>query len=423
MAQDGTGFKLIRAARIMDGRGGPPLERGALLIEGSAVRAVGPEESVAPPEGARVEEYDYPNHTVLPGLIDAHTHLNGFGDGRSGDQLVQSSDDILLLQSERNARAHLHTGVTTIRDCGAKGRTVFSLRQAIQMGITEGPRLVLAGRPVAITGGHLWWFGSEADGVDGVRKAVRQLVKEGADYIKITATGGSTGTSLPLRPSFNVDELRAIVEEAHKFGRLTAAHCVSTQGIINCLDAGVDMLIHCVFREPDGSYNFREDVAERIARQGVWVNPTLAQGMIRLRALQDKAQEQGLTERERLELEQMKVTCDSRMEHFGRMVALGVKMACGSDSSWAWYPMGSFQHEVAAHAQGGMGNMKAILSATRDNAVALDVHQKVGTLEPGKEADVLVVEGDPLEDIKHLWKVSAVFQAGRPVEQARPPAF
>ncbi len=193
----------ILAPLLIDGRGGPPLQRAALLLEGSTIRAVGTAEEVRAPDGAAVETLEYPNATVLPGLIDTHTHLNGFGDGRLGDELAESPDELLLLQAARNARVHLETGVTTLRDCGSKHGTAFQLRRAIAMGIAPGPRLYLCGRPVTITGGHMWYFGQEADGPDGVRRAVRQLLKEGADFIKIVATGGSTRTSYPARPAYN----------------------------------------------------------------------------------------------------------------------------------------------------------------------------------------------------------------------------
>jgi imidazolonepropionase-like amidohydrolase len=131
---------------------------------------------------------------------------------------------------------------------------------------------------VAIIGGHLSYFGIQATGPVECRAAVRQLVKEGADFIKITATGGSTRTSMPLRPSFTVEELTAICEEAHKFGKHTAAHCVSSQAIVFCLDAGVDTIIHGGYREPDGSYKDRPEITARLAKKGVFVHPTLAQG-------------------------------------------------------------------------------------------------------------------------------------------------
>ena len=146
---------------------------------------------------------------------------------------------------------------------------------------------MLAGRPVAIIGGHLSYFGIQATGADECRAAVRQLIKEGADFIKITATGGSTRTSHPLRPSFDVDELRAICDEAHRFGRHAAAHCVSSQGMVNALDAGIDTIIHGVHKDPDGSDTYRPDISERIAENGAFVNPTIGASVARIRGLEN----------------------------------------------------------------------------------------------------------------------------------------
>ena len=249
-------FKLIKAARMIDGTGGPPLDQAAILLEGSRIRSVGTQESVVPPEGASVEELSYEGKTLLPGLIDCHVHLNGIGDGRSGDDLALLPDEVLAIQSAQNARRHLYSGVTSVRDCGAKNHTTFTLRSAIDMGITPGPRLVLSGRPVAIVGGHMGYFGTGATGPDECRAAVRQLVKEGADFIKVTATGGSTRTSSPSLPSFTVEELKAICDETHKFGKHVGAHCTASQGIVNALDAGVDTIIHAGFRNPDATYVF-----------------------------------------------------------------------------------------------------------------------------------------------------------------------
>ncbi len=412
-----SGFKLIRAARIIDGKSERAVERGAILIEGDVIRAVGPEESITPPEGARVEEFNYEDKTALPGLVDCHVHLVGIGDGRSGDELATLPDEVLTLQAARNATTHLHSGVTTVRDCGGKNRTTFMLRRAMEMGITEGPRLSLAGRPLAIVGGHLGYFGIEATGVDECRASVRQLVKEGADFIKITATGGSTRTSLPTRPSFSVDELTAIVDEAHKFGKHTVAHCASTQGMVNALDAGIDTIVHAIFVEPDGSTLFRPEVAERIARQGVFVNPTLYNGRGRILSLEDKRRSSGLTAPERAELDAQLRSAEVRLESFAAMRELGVKLVCGSDSAWSMYPMGGFQHEIEVHAEGGMSPMEAVLSATSVSARSCWLDDEVGALEPGKQADVLIVDGDPSQDVKALWNVTDVFQDGRLVDR------
>ena len=277
------------------------------------------------------------------------------------------------------------------------------------------PRLVLAGRPVAIIGGHLSYFGTTATGVDECRAAVRQLIKEGADFIKITATGGSTRTSHPLRPSFNVEELRAICEEAHRFGKHAAAHCVSSQGMLNALDAGIDTIIHGVHKDPDGADTYRPDIAERIAEQGVFVNPTLGQGLARIRMLEDM---ESLTAEQQAELDDARRNSDARMDHFARMRDAGVVMAAGSDSAWSHYPMGDYQTDIEAHAMAGMSNMEAIVSATLDAAKSCCVDAQVGALAPGKQADVLVVNGNPIEDLSALRAVLDVYLAGERVDRA-----
>ena len=417
MAENNEGFKLIKAARLIDGNGGPPLERGAILIEGDKIRAIGTEETVAPPEGAQVQEFDYGDRTVLPGLVDCHVHLIGMGDGRIGNNLTLLPDEVLTLQAARNARNHLYSGVTTVRDCGAKHQTTFMLRQAMEMGITVGPRLVLAGRPVAIIGGHLSYFGVQATGSDECRAAVRQLLKEGADYIKITATGGSTVTSFPQLPSFNVEELKAICDEIHKFGKHAAAHCASSQGMVNALDAGIDTIIHGIHQDADGTYNYRPDIVERIVEQGVFVNPTLHGTVARVKVLENKAESEGHTEQEQADLDRMRSGHETRLDHFARMLDAGVKMVCGSDSAWGNYKMGGFQHEIEDHVAGGMSPMDAIVSATSDSARSCWLEDQVGSLEAGKMADVLVVDGDPSQNASALWNVADVFLNGTLVDR------
>ena len=146
-----------------------------------------------------------------------------------------------------SAKLFLNSGVTTARENGAKNNVGFALQKAIRLGITDGPDMVVCGRPITITGGHMGYCGSEADGLDEIKKETRKLIKQGADFIKIMATGGSTITSDPLKPSYTSEEMQLIVEEAHRVDKLTAAHCSSIKGIENALEAGVDMIIHCIF--------------------------------------------------------------------------------------------------------------------------------------------------------------------------------
>ena len=264
-------------------------------------------------------------------------------------------------------------------------------------------------------GGHLSYFGIEATGEVECRQHVRQLVKEGADFIKVTATGGSTRTSFPTRPSFSVSELTAIVEEAHNFGKHTVAHCGSTQGMVNALDAGIDTIVHGMFVEPDGSWLYRPEVAERIARQGVFLNPTIHNGRGRLLALESKRAAEGLAGPEQGELDALRRRDENLMASFAAMREAGVRLVCGSDSAWASYPMGGFQREIAAHVEGGMSALEAILSATSESARSSWLDAGVGTLEPGKRADVLVVDGDPSRDVAALWDVADVYLDGQRV--------
>ena len=416
--QDPTqAFKLIKAGRLIDGMGGPPIQDGAVLVQGNRIIAAGPVGEVVAPEGATVETYDYPGKTVMPGMIDCHTHHNGFGDGRPGENVAALPDEVITLQSARNARDSLFSGVTSIRDNGAKNMTMFRLREAVNLGIVQAPRMVLCGRPIAIVGGHMGYFGSEVTGPVEATAAVRQLIKEGADYIKISATGGSTRTSFPLLPAFTLDELKAMTGEAHKFGKLTATHCASTQGTIDSLDAGVDMIIHCVFKDADGKANFREDVAERIGAQGAYVNPTVHTARATLWSLQRRKEAEGLTVQEQARLDESLWELEVRWTHLARLIEMGLKIITGSDSSWSSYKLGNTVYETECLVQAGMSPMKGIVSVTSDAAKSLGIDSVTGSLEPGKEADVIIVDGNPAEDINALWNIAEVFLGGQKVDR------
>ena len=411
-------FTLITAARLVDGSGAAPVEPAALLIEGDRIARAGRPAEVRAPDGASVDRRDYGAATILPGLVDAHTHLVAPGDGTLGDDVAKENDDILLLQAAKNARTLLHSGVTTLRENGAKGRVAFSLREGIRRRLAPGPRMVICGRPITITGGHMGYFGSEADGVDAVRAEVRKLLKEGADYVKIVASGGSTRTSDPNRASYTVAELAAMTDEAHRHGTLTAAHCTAAESVQNCLDAGVDMIIHCIFNEPDGTYRFRPDLVERLVAAKAWVNPTLyvmKAGIDRLREARER--EGRLTPDLLAQLEQSQRALDVRVDAVRQMTEAGVRMTAGSDSPWGWYAPGEFVHEIHMLARAGLSYGDAIVAGTSGAAESIGVGAVAGRLLPGRPADVLVVRGDPTRDIAALWDVLDVYQAGRRIER------
>src|ERR1700730_16111855 len=367
-------FTLITAARLLDGSGAAPIEQAALLMEHGRVLKLGRAADVRVPDGAPVDQKDYGAATILPGLVDAHTHLVAPGDGTLGDDVAKEDDDILLLQAAKNARTLLHSGLTTLRENGAKGKVAFSLREGIRRKLAPGPRMVICGRPITITGGHMGYFGSEADGEAAVRAEVRKLLKEGADYIKIVASGGSTRTSDPNRASYGVPELAAMTDEARRHGKLTAAHCTSAQSIQNCLDAGVDMIIHCIFTEPDGTFRFRPDLVERLAAAGAWVNPTLyvmKAGIERMREARER--EGRLTPELVAQIERSRRALDVRVDAVRRMSEAGVRMTAGSDSPWAWAGPGEYIRAIHMLAQAGLSYGAAVVAGTAGAADSIGV--------------------------------------------------
>ena len=417
MAEPTHDYTLLKADRLIDASNGPTIDGAALLISGDEIAAMGRQADVRAPDGASVREIDYGDATILPGLVDCHTHLCAPGDGTPGDEISKEDHQILLLQAAKNARTILHSGVTTIRENGSAGSTTINLKEGIRRGLAVGPKMVICGRPLAITGGHMGYWGSEVNGPWEARTEVRQLLKEGADYIKITATGGSTRTSDPNIASFTVTELLAITEEAHNHGVLTAAHCTSAQGVQNCLDAEVDMIIHCEFNEPDGTTVERPDLIERLIEANAWVNPTLHVRRAAIRATEDRKSEGAFSKDEQLALDDQYRGLDARVKAVGEMIGQGVKMVAGSDSPWGHYAPGEFVYEMEMLTQAGLSNGDALLSGTAWSAASIGADGDSGSLEVGRQADILVAGGDPLQGMPALWNVRDVFQAGEVVQR------
>jgi imidazolonepropionase-like amidohydrolase len=411
-------FRLLVADRVIDGSGGAPIQRGAVLVQGDRIVAVGPAADVRAPDGAVVDETRYAGGSLLPGYVDAHTHVVAPGDGTPGEGVAAMADDTLLMIAVANVRRMLNNGVTTARENGAKNRIGFSIRDGIRRGIIPGPRMVISGRPVATTGGHLHFFGQPADGVEGVRHAARVLIADGADWIKITATGGSTRSSDPLRPSFTTEELRTIVDEAHNRGKLTGAHTTATAGIERVLDAGVDMIIHCVFWNPDGSYRYRPDLVDRIAADGRWVNPTLHTQQTEIDGLEGKRARQGfLSKEDEAELAGDRAGLETLLDGTRRMIQQGVRMTAGSDTAWRWGRAGGLAGEVYQLGQAGLPNAVAIVAGTSGAAESIGVADTAGLLAAGRQADVVAVAGNPLDDLRAMAAIRDVWLAGRRVER------
>jgi imidazolonepropionase-like amidohydrolase len=400
---------VIKAKAVIDGISNRPLANASVVIEKTKIKEIIPAGKPVP-EGPHVHTLDYSNAYLLPGFIDTHIHLiYGVYGATYEEVMFNDSDDIMLLRAARNAGVHLRCGVTTLRENGARNKVTFNLREGWRRGYLQSPRLYLCGRPVTLTGGHFWWCNQEADGADGVRAAVRALVKDGADHIKIMASGGGTAITDNRKPSYSVEELRAIVDEAHNLGKKTTAHCLATKSLENALDAGVDMIEHAGFLEPDGTYKYYPRIGERIAKQGVYVCPTVQTGYRQREVLLARQAESPLSAADMKRLDGLKAKCESQLEFVGRMWKDGIKIVSGTDAIQIF---GEYTLGLELHSEAGMSNMDIIKTSTYEAARCMGIEGLVGAIKPGLEADLLVVDNNPIKDIKALRKMAMVMQAG-----------
>ncbi len=394
------GHTVLVGRRLIDGTGSAPIENPAVLIQGSRITAVGKQGDITVPQDAN--KLDYGDKVLLPGLIDCHVHLCMSADDNPLARLYEDSDDMLLLRAAKNARLALKAGVTTLRDCGGRNGVTFSIREAMKKNIINGPRLMLSGRPLTITGGHCFFLNGEADGVDGVRKAVRQLIKEGADFLKMMASGGGmTPSTIKKLPYYTVEELTVAADEAHRLGRKIAAHCHSTKSIEDVLEAGIDTIEHASFLSPDdGQRRFEPAIAERIVASGTYVCPTISAGRKAIRP------------EKRTDEYKSRLQVDMQDSRLALMYRAGVKIIAGTDAGVRYTAFDNYPLCLELAVAGGMTNMQAIQSGTGIAAEALGISNMVGTVQPGKEADIIAVDSDPLEDISALWDVDMVMKAG-----------
>lgn len=408
-----VGRVIIRAARVVVGEEASLLNNGAVVVEGSKIVAVAPAAEIPVPQNENEIEVNLGDSTLLPGLIDVHTHLMlGYGTkGRKLPEIAQNdSNDLMLVRSIRNALTHMSVGVTTLRDCGCRDQTSFSARDAVDKGVFFGPRILAAGRAMTITGGHLFFCNGEADGVDGVRKLSRQLLKEGADFIKIMASGGSSTPSTDRRhSSFSLDELKAIVAEARRVGKLTAAHCHSKKSIRDAIAAGIDSIEHCSFVDDADRRGYDEEAVEQMAEKGIYVSPCIQTMWRDYEEL--KKRETELTPVERARMVDICQSAEIRLSNIGKMNAAGVKMVAGTDSMAVF---GDYALGLTMMSQAGFTNKKVIQSATIEAARAIGVERITGSITVGKEADLIACAGNPLDDVSVLNGPSAVIKGGKP---------
>jgi imidazolonepropionase-like amidohydrolase len=281
------------------------------------------------------------------------------------------------------------------------------LRDAAQLGLFPSPRLLVSGPPLTITGGHFWWCNGEADGVEGVQRQARWLLKQGVDFLKIMASGGGTLGTNQARASYTADEIAAAVREAHHVGKLTTAHCLAAEGLANAVDGGIDQVEHINFIQPDGSRTFDEVVAERIVKRNIYVSPTIQTGYHELERLSSRSD---LSAREQAQLDDLNYKLETKLEFVRRFYEMGARIVAGTD---AIATFGDYAIGLELLARAGIPNMQVVQAATRVPAEAIGIGKIAGTIEVGKEADLVAVRGDPLADIRCLNDVVLVVRAGQ----------
>lgn len=407
--QAGKGTVVLRAAQLIDGTGAQPIKNGVIVITDEKIVAVGPSGRVTIPPGAKV--IDLGDATLMPGFIDAHTHIIGrvLGDPEGQNSRVHDYESFGAILGVGNAEKTLLSGFTTIRNVGAGGFDDLALRKAINDGWIIGPRILTAGHSLGITGGHCDENGFKpgladgdykagiADGPEAVRAAVRYQVKYGADLIKTCATGGvlSEGDAVGAT-QYTYEELKAMVDEAHKLERKVAAHAHGTEGIKIATRAGVASIEHGSFLDEEG--------AKLMAQRGTYLVPTLMAGETVERLAKSGVLKGFRGEKALAAAAAMRVAIKLA-------VANRVPIALGTDA-------GVIQHGLNGHEftllveWGGMRPMDAITAGTLSGAKLLGLEKTTGSLTVGKLADIVGVAGDPLADIRRMEKTTFVMKNG-----------
>jgi len=425
---------ILKAARLIDGTGRRPLSDPAIIVDRGRIERILPAQELPKLESNGAEVLDFAGKTVLPGMIDGHTHLVFDPAAEDRDmarkRMLEESDARLALRALQNAQTALFAGVTTVGDCGGRGFVTLEVRDAIASGLVVGPRLVVSGPPITLTNGHLHYMGYHADSPNEMRKAARVLIREGVDFLKIMATGGNmTRGTNSSTAQYTVEELKAAVDEAHRVGRRVVVHAHGAPGVRNAIEAGVDTIAHCKWQvemwgrayeprlrqelgqgasywQPPGR-DYDSVLVEEMAKRGIVVDITFSsvrRALIPQEQMTTEEQESCLNKLQKLH------------EHYGMMRQAGVTVTISSDAGAAGTTFENFALGPLGIVKAGvMDAMEAIVAVTRLPAEAIGLETEVGTVEPGKCADLIVVDGDPLEDLRNLGKVEFVMLAGRPV--------
>jgi imidazolonepropionase-like amidohydrolase len=398
---------VIEAGRLVDGTGAEPIESARIVIEGERIREVGPASQVGLPNGD-ADRIDFSEYTIVPGLLDGHVHLVFSALPTTLPDILSDDNPRILLRAVHNAQLALRVGVTTVRDCGGRDLMPLKLRDAIAAGVLPGPRILAAGPAITVTGGHCYFFNGEVDSADGLRKLARKLAKDGVDFFKIMATGGRmTPNTNVTAAQFTREELAALVSEAKRLNRKTTAHGHGTAGIRNAVAAGIDCIEHCtwVSEEDDTVVDYDPSVADQMAKQGTYLSPTISPS----RAANASTTDAHLSETRRRTMHMRPLIREAQRD----MLARGVKIIGSTDAGVANVPLDSMPGELeSAVEELGLTPMQAIVAATYTGSQAFGRSDDFGSLQVGRRADFLVVDGDPTRNISDIRKLRWVFKDG-----------
>lgn len=375
------------------------LEHGTVLVDGERIIKVSEGSTNVPGDAQRIP---LNGGILFPGFIDAHIHIciDGGPDPMTGS--LAEPVTMTALKAANFARETLMGGVTSIRDMGGREGVDLVLKQAIQSGIIPGPRMLVSGRLICMTGGHGWPLGCEANGPDEVRKAAREQIKAGVDIVKLMATGGVLTPAVePGCEQFTEDELRAGIEEAHKAGKRTATHAMGTKGILNALRAGIDSIEHGVY--------LNEEAVSIMKDKDVPLIPTISA----LHHIESRGTEAGIPD---YAVDKTLKVKPYHNESIRMAREAGVKVAMGTDAGTPFNLHGKNLGEIVLLVDRGFSALEALEAGTRIAAEALGLDKDLGTIEEGKLADLVVVAGNPIDDVGVLLDreaISLVMQGGK----------
>ena len=407
--------KVIKGGILIDGTGNTPVKDAVIIIEGKTITTIGKKSEVVIPKGDNVETIEANGKTIMPGLIDSHVHI--YTDGETSEftcMPINNNHLALAMKSVPRLKRTLEMGITSLRDGGSGwGWLEVALRDAINRGDIVGPRYFATGYHLSVTGGHGYflppWLANipvhpeqstiYCDGPDAWRKAARLNIYNGTDNVKVVASRDIISTGIATAPQATLEELTAAIEEAHKMGKRAIAHAQGPIAIKNAIKAGANSIVHGFFMD--------EECAEMMVKNNVFLEST----NLYVRMIKDR----GKGELPDWMVDKANETWEDRKKNFKMYLEKGVKISFGSDAGVPFIRQGDNAGELSMFIELGMSTMDAIIAATKTAAEAIGIEDKAGTIEEGKIADIILIDGDPLQDIGLLSienKIKMVMKEG-----------